>query len=456
MKNVVILALNAKFVHSAHAAWILAESIPKFAKFPHNVTVAECTINQPNEEIVAAVLARNPDVVGVSTYIWNAAKLPEILRLLRESLPNATFILGGHEATHNAEYWLNCGADFIIKGEGERTFPTLLDSIYNSESPAQIVESEPLTEFSNPQSDEYFASLEHKLGYIETSRGCPFQCAFCLSAGTNVRFMPLEQACAQIERLSKSGIRTMKFVDRTFNCNAARAFEIFEFVINLNTQVCFHFEVAADLFDERTLKLLATAPIGRIQFEAGLQSFHQPTLDASSRRTDTELAERNIRALVELGNIHLHVDLIAGLPLETLPNLMDSFDLAYNLGAEHLQLGFLKLLHGSRLRTEYNGVIQHSELPPYEISSSPWLSANELKIIKFAENALNRTRNKGRFLPALEYVLNVSKLRPFELYRALGEAVPNHGMPLTEYTQRVFEFFLTLPNIDSDELKNKF
>jgi len=265
--------------------------------------------------------------------------------------------------------------------------------------------------------------------------------------------MPLEQAFKQIERLSQTSVQTIKFVDRTFNCNTDRAYKIFEFVIRLDTKCCFHFEVGADLFDVRTLELLATAPVGRIQFEAGLQSFFAPTLKAVARQTDQQLAEQNIRAILTNGNIHVHVDLIAGLPFETLPDLANSFDRAFDLTADVLQLGFLKMLHGSVLR-ERNSQIVYSEQAPYEIISNSWLSEDDLKIVKSAENALNRTYNKGRFLSALKYVLDVSKLRPFELFRILGESVPNHGMALQEYTKQIYKCLSKFPNVNADELRD--
>ncbi|MCL2838232.1 MAG: B12-binding domain-containing radical SAM protein [Oscillospiraceae bacterium] len=449
-----MLAINAKYVHSSLSAWILAESIPRFARVKHDVEVVEATINQSDEEIVSLVAAQSPDVVGISTYIWNAGKLPKLLELLRKLLPETVFVLGGPEATHNTEYWLANGADFVARGEGERSFPALLDELVDGETPNPIVESIPIDEFSNPCSEAYFASLKNKIAYLETSRGCPFSCAFCLSAGTNVRFMPIDKAFAQIDKLSKSGVRTIKFVDRTFNCDKARAYEIFEYVIDLDTDCCFHFEVAADLFDERTITLLSTAPHGRIQFEAGLQSFFPPALEASSRKTDLELAKQNLRALLRGDNIHIHVDLIAGLPYETLPDLANSFDRAYKIGAHHLQLGFLKLLHGSKLREQYENIIIHAETPPYEVICSPWLSADDLKIIKHTENALQRTYNQGRFLSTLKYVLETSNLRPFSLYRGLGEFAPNHGMHLDKYAELIYEHFATLPNVNPDELRD--
>ena len=474
MAKVVILAINSKYVHSSLAAWALAAGVLSYAKIPHDVTVVEANINQPADDIAALAAAHNPDVVGISTYIWNAAKVSEVLRCLchlcwdNHPAPPA-IVLGGPEASHNVQHWLERPwpeyVDFVIRGEGERSFPALLDALTECTNPSLIPgvcwtprgklhlspEPPPLDDFPNPHTDDYFAALGSKIAYIETSRGCPFSCAFCLSGGSGVRFLPLDTAKERLYRLSQSSARTIKLVDRTFNCNPRRAYELFEYIIGLDTDRCFHFEVAADLFDEPTLKLLASAPPGRLQFEAGLQSFFEPALKASMRKTDLNTAQENIKRLVHCGNIHIHVDLIAGLPYETLPDFEESFNRAYALGAHNLQLGFLKMLHGSALRERERSII-YDENPPYEIISSPWMSADDLRILKDTENALRQTYNKGRFLSAIKYALEVSGNSAFSLYRGLGESVHNHGMPLESYAERVFTYLAKQPGVDSEAL----
>ena len=508
MSKVVILAINAKYVHSSLSAWVLAGGISQYARLPHDVEIIEANINQRNDDIFEQIAAFMPDVVGISVYIWNAGKLPGVLALLREGLPKAVIILGGPEVSHNAGYWLTGGVDFVLRGEGERSFPALLDMLacnpmYDSprhDSPVYDIltndnpapdnsihdnitknnlmqdyqkpesipglswrqnggirinpEAEPSEDYINPYSEAFFAALKGRIAYIETSRGCPFKCAFCLSGGeSGVRFFTLETAKEQLRRLSASGARTIKFVDRTFNCNAERAYELFEYVIGLDTYCCFHFEVAADLFDDRTLSLLSAASPGRIQMEAGLQSFFEPALKASSRQTDLAKAEQNIRTLLRNRNIHIHVDLIAGLPYETLTDFQDSFDRAYALGVHTLQLGFLKLLHGSALREQVKS-IACSAASPYEIIHSPWLSTEDLEILKKTENALQHSYNKGRFLSTLRYVLSASGLRPFLLYHSLGEAAIHHGTPLETYAKQIYDHCIMLPGVEPDELRD--
>ena len=472
-----LLAINAKYVHSSLAVRFLAAGTAMYSKTKHNISVMESTINQDMNDIAELVYRGNPDLIGISTYIWNAGMLPDLLNLIRRRLPFVKIVLGGPEASYNPEYWLRSGADYVLRGEGEHSFPALLDTLsgnkaeklqgisglcYRENGKLNINGLTSLPdEYLDPYDDEYLAALNGRIAYIEASRGCPFRCTYCLSgspahkSGNRVRFFPLDAVKKQIDMLSKSGTQTVKFVDRTFNCNPERAFDIFEYVIGLNTGCCFHFEAAADLFDERTISLLGTAAPGRIQLEIGLQSFHMPALDAVSRKTDPEKAEKAIKKLLSPQNIHVHIDLIAGLPLETLSDFKDSFDRAYALKAHTLQLGFLKLLHGSALRAQAEalGIVYQNE-PPYEITSSSWLSEHELSILKHTENALQHTYNKSRFLSVLQYVLTVSGMRPFELFYGLGAAAPSHASPLKDYAAKVYNYCAGLPNVKERELRD--
>jgi len=493
MKKIVLLSINAKYVHSSLSVWLLAAGIKQFAKRQYNVSVIESTINQKVADIVESIKEHHPDILGVSTYIWNAGMLPKLIEKLRKFFPELIIVFGGPEASFNAEFWLSNGADYVVCGEGEYAFAKLLDEFSDSElsvythiptsnniyhrirrgalcahsgersSPLQLANHFAFAYSGNtlphivtdPYSQEYFSSLSNRLSYIETSRGCPFSCAFCLSGDSALRFFPLDIVKEQIYKLSQSGTHTIKFVDRTFNCNPERSYEILKYVIELNSPCRFHFEVAADLFDERTLELLSTAPHGKIQLEIGLQSFFQPALNASSRKTDLAGAVKNILTLLEYKNIHIHVDLIAGLPYETLDEFKKSFNKAYSLNAHTLQLGFLKLLHGSELRKNAESLgIEYSNAPPYEIISSKWLSLDDLRELKTVENALQHTYNKGRFLRTIDYVLAVSTLDSYDLMFSLGSAFPNFGTQLEKYVVQIFEHFSSLPNINADILSD--
>ncbi|MCL2170352.1 MAG: B12-binding domain-containing radical SAM protein [Defluviitaleaceae bacterium] len=434
MKKVVLLAINSKYIHSTLAVWLIAGSIAH-----HDAVVVETNINQSDGDILTAVCAHNPDVVGISTYIWNAGKLPGILEELRARLPDAALVLGGPEAAHNVDYWLSLGADHVLVGAGESTFPAFLDG------------TQPTPTFIDPFDSKYIAALDGKIAYIEASRGCPFNCAFCLSGESAVEFFPLDAVKARLIKLERANVRVVKFVDRTFNAHPARTYDLIEFIIGLNSKNRFHFEVAADLFEPRTLELLASAPAGLFQIEAGLQSFFEPALAASTRKSDLQKAVSNIQTILQAGNIHIHLDLIAGLPHETLSDFANSFNQAYKIGAHKLQLGFLKMLHGSALRKNEPSIIFESK-PPYQIIESPWLSRNELEILHKTEHALQDTYNKGHFMGTIKYALEKSGLTAFEFYRALGEFVQKKGRALEAYAEEIYKFCMTLQGVSSEDL----
>ncbi|MBQ8536078.1 MAG: DUF4080 domain-containing protein, partial [Clostridia bacterium] len=277
----------------------------------------------------------------------------------------------------------------------------------------------------SPFTAEYFAQLNGRMAYIETSRGCPFSCAFCLSGRREpVTFFPLEECLRDLVKLAQSGVKTVKLVDRTFNCRKDRAMAIWQHLIDRHAagdfhDVCFHFEVGADLFDEDSIALLNSAPKGLFQIEAGLQSFHGPALDACGRHTDMDKLIRNLKALLAPGNLHVHIDLIAGLPQEDFETFQRSFDQAFALRPHMLQLGFLKLIHGSRLRAETaKWVYRFAPYPPYEILQNDFITYPQLQALKRAEAALDAYYNTGRFPRSLQALLKSHS--PYQLFQLLG------------------------------------
>lgn len=475
---------TSKYIHTPLSVWYLRAAARRDAAPHHVIHVVEATIHQPKERILSEILQKEPDLAAFSCYIWNITFVLELCRELRRRNPKLILVLGGPEVSFRAPELLlsENSIDYIIAGEGEQPFPALLDALDSSDdefSPdlipgvycrrdGEIRHTPPLSrppQPPDPYSPEYFAASGKRIAYLETSRGCPFSCAFCLSGDTGVRFFDLDEVKVRLVRLAGSGAKIIKLTDRTFNCSPRRADEIFRFLMARSSKdfppdVRFHFEVGADLFDEESLTLLGHAPPGLFQFEAGIQSFHPPALAAVCRRTDLDKLESNLRRLRKTGNIHLHVDLIAGLPFEDFHRFGHSFDRAYRLSPHMLQLGFLKLLYGSALRKkapEY-GLIFDSR-PPYEIRSTPWMSALELDRLRRMEQVLERLYNSGRFTHTLRFLLKKTGLRPFDFYlnaadHLLGQQSSLYRMPLDEFTRRAYEYFCTLLPEESGRLRD--
>lgn len=472
-KKAILCALNAKYVHTALSVRYIKAYADKHCQ---NVscTILEETINTKSSVISDMILDLKPDIVAFSCYIWNINSVIEICAKIKQQSPKSIIILGGPEVTYNAEYYLNnTNIDYVQCGEGERPMSVLLDCIALSEAipdnigvcykkDEKIHLSVPYCEknlslIESPYTEEYIETVKGRIAYIETTRGCPFSCAFCLSGGQKgVRYFDDEYVKESIIKLWKSGAHTIKFIDRTFNANKNHANSIISFILenkdSMPEGVCFHFEVAADILSDSTMELLLSAPYGLFQIEAGLQSFNHETLEAVSRKTDNEKVCQNVKALAERNNMHIHIDLIAGLPYENLESFKDSFNKAYLVGAHMLQLGFLKLLYGSSLREKARDFgFEYSNSAPYEIMSTKWLSREDMLIIKEAEDANEKISNSGRFKNTLEYVLEVSGKTPFDLFCGFGKKL---SMPLDEYTKLVFEYFSKLPGVSKAKLRD--
>lgn len=438
-----LTGLSSQYIHMPLAPFCLKQAVEE-ALPEDQVIICDLNINEPAEELLARVMATRPDAVGVCVYIWNRAAAARLLRAIRALDERILLIVGGPEVTWSvAETFQEMPCDYLLRGAGEESLPRLLQARWNGRPvPDDIpglccrtptgLRIAPPAPAPAPRADLYAPSweksLQGRMAYVETSRGCPFSCAFCLSGQREkVRFMPQDQALALLIRLGQSGTDTVKLIDRTFNCHHERTMYLLQGLIHAKQQgiirnVCYHLEVAADLFDERELTLLAEAPPGLFQMEAGLQSFHTGTLDACDRHTDMARLVSNLRRLLAPGNIHLHIDLIAGLPEEDFDTFGRSFDQAYELQPHQLQLGFLKLIHGSRLRERDWGQ-RFAPDPPYEILSTPLMSYAEMSRLHGCAQAVDRLYNSGRFALTLSLALRASGLRPFELMLRLGDAM---------------------------------
>jgi radical SAM superfamily enzyme YgiQ (UPF0313 family) len=478
--NVIICTLNSKYVHSSLAPWCLMAGITKWCNKGILAEVLEGTINEKPETFLQKIIERKPDVIGFSCYIWNITAIINLVKLVKQHLPKTIVVLGGPEVSYNSGQVLSTHPyiDYIISGEGEKPFALFLNELYKGEPPynipgvsyrldSEIKQSPPYVTDEQPPSpytNKYFEVLNKRIAYLETSRGCPYSCAFCLSGReASVSYFDIERAKKELILLANSGTKTVKLVDRTFNAHKKRAAELIDFIISkygteIPNGVCFHFEIAGDILDFSLINLLGTAQKGAIQLEIGLQSFNTKTLEAINRKTDLNKLTQNISRLVANANIHIHIDLIAGLPFEDLNSFASSFNTAYNLKPHMLQLGFLKLIHGSPMRENRDQFPCHfSELPPYEVISTPWLSEDELKLLHDTEDALDRLYNSGRFRRTLDYILSQSGITPFELYCNFGKhcsSIKISNISLDDYTAVVYNYFSRWDKIDKTILRD--
>lgn len=457
MKTVICM-LNSKYIHSSLAPWCLSASVNAYCD-DVQTKVIEGTVNENISDIACRLLEENADVIAFCCYIWNINNVYEICKILK-SRQNVKIVLGGPEVSFNCCDVLekNKCIDYVLCGEGEESFAQLCNRLNGKDvkvsglcsrengkitvTDIKKLEKEPVS----PYTQEYFDSLNGRIAYIETSRGCPFSCAFCLSGNyKGVHFFDIERVEKEILALASSGTQTVKFVDRTFNANTNRANRIISFIIDnygkrIPENVCFHFEVDGGTLKESTVELLGNAPAGLFQLEVGLQSFNKNTLSAVNRNPDTRKLTEMIKRLVSFGNMHIHVDLIAGLPFENLESFKESFNLLYALKPNMLQLGFLKLLHGSELRkkSESFGCV-FDEKAPYQVVCTDCLSESDLNIIHCAEDGLERMYNSGRFLSTLNYLIDECNYNPFDLFYEIGKLTWDKvNIPLDDYLTLVY------------------
>lgn len=476
MFKAVFCTLTSKYIHSSLAPWCLFTSCKK-EKLPCELRVVEGTINEDMNKVYERLINEKPDLIAFSCYIWNIEKTLKLCSRLKKQ--GITIALGGPEVAYRQRDILenNSFVDYVLSGEGEKTVPTLISSLICGKKPnikgisfchdgEFIISEADAVDFestASPYCEEYFETLGTKIAYIESSRGCPFSCAFCLSGRCGrVRFLPLERVKNEMMLLSQKGAKIIKFVDRTFNCNAQRAAEILDFICDeygkgIKEGTCFHFEIAADILTERLFTSIEKLPKGAAQFEVGIQSFNSETLKKINRKTNVNLVQSNVKRLISYGNCHVHIDLIAGLPLEDLNSFISGFNRAYLIGANMLQLGFLKVLYGSPMgENKENYPCEYSSLPPYEVISTPYISAYELQKLHICENELERLYNSGRFPRTLKYVTEF--ILPYDLFYGFGEHLISIGekgsIPLDKYTCLAFDYLSRIKGVDKVKLRD--
>ena len=472
--HAVLSTLNARYVHAATAPFCLLSGLRTYLSPTVSAEVIEGTINEPPAAVADRILAASPTLVSLSVYIWNREATAALISLLRAASPSLYILAGGPEAEHDAEAFLReCPADAVLCGEGERAVAEVYRALSEGRDPSRLAGMVTKTAdglFRVPPTPpdgippsavipEYLAAVRGRIAYLETSRGCPFTCAFCLSGreASRLRFYPIERAKCEMLALAGAGVRTVKLVDRTFNADPARARALWRFVIDewgrgIPEGVSFHFEVAGDLLTDEDIALLAAAPVGAIRLEIGIQSFRADTLAAIRRRPNADRVEAVVSRLTALGNIEVHIDLIAGLPHEDLASFAAGLDRAAALRPTMLQLGFLKLLHGTALKAD--ATIQRADTPPYEVTETATMSGRDLSLLHAAEDALDRLYNSHRFTRTLGYLFSECGISPFSLFSGFGSQASGAGLPLSEYTDAFYAYAAALSGVDTARLRD--
>ncbi|MFT8887906.1 MAG: DUF4080 domain-containing protein [Ethanoligenens sp.] len=441
--KVVLTVLNAQYVHMALAPWSLKAACADLCE----VVVREYTINRDDRAILRSLVEERPDVLGFCTYLFNIEQVCALAADIKALLPETVIIFGGPEAGYDPAVFRNCPTvDYVVRGEGETPLRGLLEALRDGLKPQipgvatrerdcpPVVESNP-DALPSPYTDEMLAASAGRILYFEASRGCPFRCAYCLSSlGGGARFFASDRVRTELARVLHSPAKQIKFVDRTFNCRLPRAKEIVSAVLAMAAEEPaiaskhIHFEVAADLFDDELIGLFAQAPAGLFQLEIGIQSFHAPTLEAVHRASDLMRCARAISRLCTPYNVHIHTDLIAGLPLEDYTVFARSFDALYALAPHCIQLGFLKMLKGAEMRAVADRTpgYLYCENPPYQILQTPWMSFMELGKLEDIAFCVERLYNSGRFMLSLPYLI-ARFPTPFAFYEAFAKALRAHG-----------------------------
>lgn len=449
--KLVLAAMNAKYIHTNLAVRYLDQMAKNHSI--DGVSFVEYTINQHLPQLLRELFLLKADYLIFSCYLWNISQVLELCQDLKKIAPKTCLILAGPEVSYHGTDLLkeHPFLDMILCGEGEPAWLPFLNACQKTipfsqvpglalRTPHGIVQtpSAPAFDLSDlPFPYDDLDALENRILYFEASRGCPFQCSYCLSSHEEkVRFMPLPQLFLAMDRFLSHRVKQVKFVDRTFNCNKPYAMTLWKYLAEHDNGITnFHFEIAGDLLDTDMLSFLSTVRKGLFQFEVGVQSTNPLTLAGITRKTHLKKLFANCRAINERGNLHLHLDLIAGLPFDTLQTFARSFNEVFALRPQQLQLGFLKLLKGSKIRGQAPDMqISYSERPPYEVLCTQWLPFSDMLILKEVEEMVDTFYNSGRFANILEAILPKFP-SAFAFFCGLGAYYTKHGHHLIPHSK---------------------
>ncbi len=424
MKKILMVGINARYSHPNLALYYLREYVRSL-----NVSteIREFTIKESVTKICEYISEAAPDLLLLSVYIWNSTLVKQVLAELAKKKPLPRIVLGGPEVSYNAETWLEefPFISHIISGPGEESFRKIVSGQVGAEQKFVREVNPPFDEIPFPYREEDFPHLRNKIIYYESSRGCPFHCSYCLSSREDqkIDFRNSEKVFRELDFLCGFEVRVIKFIDRTFNWDRNRALEIWRYIANnlCGRGVIFHFEVHPELLRDEDLEFLANVPAGIFQFEVGIQSVNRETLREIRRSFNIARALERVKALCSVGNIDVHTDIIAGLPLEGLEEYIESFNGVYECGGDYFQPGILKILPGTAMsaRARQYGM-RWEEEAPYEVVETRWLSEEEMELIKSVSDMTGLIANSNCFSRSLDYLIGLVG-SPWHFFRAMVE-----------------------------------
>ncbi|EPB8177955.1 B12-binding domain-containing radical SAM protein [Clostridium perfringens] len=458
--KILLTAINSKYIHSNLAVRYL-KAFTKDLDFQGDIK--EFSINDRVENILEGIIEEKPDVVAFSCYIWNMEFVNRLAELIKLVDPNIEILYGGPEVSYEGKEFLeNHEGEYVIVGEGEKTFREFV--LYKlGEGKIEDIKGLNYKKdgkvFENPKRPEmdmnelvfpytYEEDINNKIVYYEASRGCPFKCKYCLSSVMHgVRFLDVERVKKELKYFMERGLKLVKFVDRTFNCNREYTVELLKYLSEQDTETRFHFEVAADLLTEEQIEILNNAPKGRFQLEVGVQTTNNEVLHNINRYITYENIKEKVLKVAAGKNVMQHLDLIAGLPGEDLESFKKSFNDVHAIRPDEIQLGFLKLLKGSSMREEAEkwGIV-YSPYAPYEIIRSKDISYEELLLLKKVEAMVDKYYNSCKFNNVIKFFLNIYE-KPFDFYYDLAMFFEEKGnfkrsIGNVEYYKILLDFYL--------------
>ena len=475
-----LVTLNAKYIHSSLALKYLKYYVEEHSDL--KADILEFSINNNILDMLREIYSYKPDIIGFACYIWNIEMTRQLISLVKSVMPEIKIICGGPEVTYNPEHLLlvDKNIDYIISGEGEKPFLSLIKKISNKEiistdlglafrendklSYGGIYTLEDINELVFPYNEDEILLNKDKIIYYESSRGCPFSCQYCLSSATvGVRFLDVTRVLGELGAFINNKVKQVKFVDRTFNVNKKHFLPILKFLAEQDCETNFHFEVSADLLDEEVLEILQLMPKGRVQLEIGVQSTNEKTLQAINRTHDFAKIQKNVLKLLKFDNMHLHLDLIIGLPYEDIKVFAKSFNDVYNLKPHALQLGFLKILKGAKIfyDKEQHGY-SYMSVAPYQVLKNNYLTYEEICHLTTLEDLFEKIYNTGKLKSLEAYLIKTFyQNSPFEFYSDLTDYWYEQKLYLTSLSaktlyENIFNFCKARFSINIDFIDELF